>query len=200
MAGEWLTVEDLVRRIERDRVFYEESGGGVTLSGGEPLSQAGFTEDLLRACRGRDIHTVLDTCGYAPPDVFCRIAEHVDLFLFDVKVIDRDLHRESTGAENDLILANLRWLAKTKRQVIVRVPVIPGYTDGEANLRSISEFTRTLGLKRVDLLPYHRIAADKYRRLRVDYRMGDFAPPASERMNSIADSFARQGFGVRIGG
>jgi pyruvate formate lyase activating enzyme len=200
LAGEWVTVDGLVRRIERDRVFYEESGGGVTLSGGEPLQQPKFAEALLRACRSRGIPTVLDTCGYATASSFQRVAGHVDLFLFDLKVIDRDQHRRSTGVPNDLILKNLRWLAEQQRPVIVRVPVIPGHTDSEANLKAILELVRALGLSRVDLLPYHRIAADKYRRLHLDYAMGAVAPPRSETMTAIAEDFAREGLSVRIGG
>jgi len=200
LAGEWVTVDGLVRRIERDRVFYEESGGGVTLSGGEPLQQPKFAEALLRACRSRGIPTVLDTCGYATASSFQRVAGHVDLFLFDLKVINRDQHRRSTGVPNDLILKNLRWLAEQQRPVIVRVPVIPGHTDSEANLKAILELVRALGLSRVDLLPYHRIAADKYRRLHLDYAMGAVAPPRSETMTAIAEDFAREGLSVRIGG
>lgn len=200
IAGEWVTVDDLLGRIERDRVFYEESGGGVTLSGGEPLQQAQFAERLLQSCRERGIHTVVDTCGYAPAASFQRVAEHVDLFLFDLKVIDGDQHREVTGVPNELILNNLRWLAEQNRPVIVRVPVIPGYTDSDANLSAISKFVRSLGLQRIDLLPYHHIAADKYRRLRLKYRMDGVAVPAPERMSAIAESLSHEGFGVRIGG
>lgn len=200
MAGEEMSVDELLTKIERDRVFYEESGGGVTLSGGEPLQQPRFAERFLRACRDRGIHTTLDTCGYAPAESFQLVAKHVDLFLFDLKVIDRDRHREFTGVPNDLILNNLRWLAEQRRPVIVRVPVIPGYTDDGVNLSAIAAFTRSLGLARVDLLPYHRIAADKYRRLHLDYRMGDAETLPAQKMNEIATSFSRDGFHVRIGG
>jgi len=200
LAGEWVSVGTLLSHVERDRVFYEESGGGVTLSGGEPLQQPRFAERFLRACRDRGIHTALDTCGYAPAESFRRVAEYVDLFLFDLKVIDRDRHRESTGVPNDLILANLRWLAEQKRPVIVRVPVIPGHTDGEENLAAISKLAQSLGLSRVDLLPYHKIAADKYRRLHLDYRMGGAETLPAQRMSEIAKSFSHDGFRVRIGG
>ena len=200
MAGEWISVGTLLARVERDRVFYEESGGGVTLSGGEPLQQPRFAERFLRACRDRDIHTTLDTCGYAPAESFRRVAQHVDLFLFDLKVIDRDQHRESTGVPNDLIIDNLSWLAEQNRPVIVRVPVIPGHTDSEENLGAISRLARLLRLHRVDLLPYHKIAADKYRRLNMDYRMGNAETLPAQRMNEIAKSFSHDGFRVRIGG
>ena len=200
MAGEWWSVADVLAKVERDRVFYEESGGGVTLSGGEPLQQGDFAAALLSACRDRSIPTALDTCGYAAPDVFQRVAAQADLLLFDLKVIDAGRHRELTGAGNELILANLRWAATHGKAVIARVPVIPGCTDDAANLAEIAAVARSLDLTRVDLLPYHRIAMDKYRRLHRDYRLEAIAPPSPERMQAIADDFARQGLRVRIGG
>lgn len=199
-AGRWMSTDEVLAAVERDRVFYEESGGGVTLSGGEPLQQPQFAERLLRACRERGIHTAVDTCGYAPAASFQRVAEHVDLFLFDLKVIDPERHREFTGVTNDLILNNLRWLAEKGKNVILRVPVIPGYTDSGANMGAISALARTWRLPRIDLLPYHRIAMDKYQRLRLEYRLGTIAPPTAARMKAIADDFTHQGFGVHIGG
>lgn len=200
MAGRWMRVDEVLAKIERDRVFYEESAGGVTLSGGEPLQQARFAEEVLGACRARGVHTVLDTCGYAARSAFERVAEHVDLFLFDLKIIDRDQHRAFTGVTNDVILDNLRWLAEQKSEVVVRVPIIPGCTDSESNLAAISALARSLGLTRVDLLPYHRIARDKYKRLHREYPLDEVVPPPTARMQAIATEFARQGLGVRIGG
>jgi pyruvate formate lyase activating enzyme len=199
-AGARKSVEEVLAQVERDRVFYEESGGGVTLSGGEPLHQSGFAAALLAACRERGIHTTLDTCGYAPAATFQRVAEFVDLFLFDLKVIDGARHREMTGAPNDSILVNLRWLAEHRLPVVVRVPVIPGCTDDADNLAAIRTVVRSLGLPRVDLLPYHRVAMDKYKRLGLEYRMGAAVPPSAERMQAIAADFARPGLDVRIGG
>jgi pyruvate formate lyase activating enzyme len=200
LAGASVSVADLLKKIERDRVFYEESGGGVTLSGGEPLAQAAFAEKFLAACHDAGIHTALDTCGYASPAAFQRVAQHVDLFLFDLKVLDSQQHRELTGAPNQPILENLRWLAGQNKDVILRVPVIPGCTDSPANLDAIGTLAHSLHLGRIDLLPYHRIATDKYQRLHRANRMGDVVPPPPERMQAIADKFARAGFSVRIGG
>ena len=200
LAGTWMSVEEVLTKVERDRVFYDESGGGLTLSGGEPLQQAAFAQRLLAECRARGIHTALDTCGYAPAATFRRVAEHVDLFLFDVKVVDRERHRELAGVPSDPILENLCWLAQQDKQVVVRVPIIPGCTDDDANLAAICALARSLGLARIDLLPYHRIARDKYKRLHRDYRMEAVAPPPAERMRAIAEDLAREGFGVRIGG
>ena len=191
---------DVLSRVERDRMFYEESGGGITLSGGEPLQQPEFAEALLAACHARGIHTVVDTCGFAPAQTFQRIAKHVDLFLFDLKVIDEARHREVTGTANSVILKNLAWLAQGNSDVVIRVPVIPGYTDDEANLAAICTLARSSAIRRIDLLPYHRIAMDKYKRLRMEYRLGNVAPPNAERMKSIAGYVAGHGIDVRIGG
>jgi pyruvate formate lyase activating enzyme len=200
LAGLWMTVDDVLANVERDRMFYEESGGGVTLSGGEPLQQPEFTEALLRACKLRGIHTAVDTCGFATAASLQRIAPHVDLFLFDLKVIDPIRHREVTGASNDVILNNLEWLAKSTSEVVIRVPVIPGFTDDEANLCAICDVARSSAIRRIDLLPYHRIAMDKYQRLKIDYRLATLAPPTADRMNSIAGYIAGHGIDVRIGG
>ncbi len=195
-----MSAGEVLAEVERDRVFYEESGGGVTLSGGEPLQQAEFAEKLLRLCRERGIHTAVDTCGHALPAIFERIAGLVDLFLFDLKLIDAQRHREYTGGGNDLILKNLRWLAGRGSNVVARVAIIPTCTDSDENLSDIARLAGSLGLRRVSLLPYHRIAMDKYQRLGLDYRMGTVEPPSPARMNAIAAEFTRQGLEVRIGG
>lgn len=200
IAGKWMSAGEVLGQIERDRVFYEESGGGVTLSGGEPLQQGTFGEILLRLCRARGIHTTVDTCGYTAPGVLERIAAFVDLFLFDIKLIDPQQHREYTGVANDLILSNLNWLVTHNRNVILRVPVIPACTDSDENLSAIVRLARSLGLRRIHLLPYHRIAMDKYQRLGLEYKMGTTVPPSPARMNAIAAGFAREGLEVRIGG
>lgn len=200
LAGKWMTVDDVLAKIERDRVFYDESGGGVTLSGGEPLSQPEFAEHLLMALKTGGIHTAVDTCGHASTDVFERIAPYVDLFLFDIKVVDAHRHFELTGVRNDLILANLAFLANQRKRVIIRVPVIPGYTDDAENLSAICALARAHRIPRVELLPYHSIAKDKYQRLGLEYRLGDVVPPTASRMNEIAAGLRRPGVEVNIGG
>lgn len=200
LAGEWLSVEAALASVERDRAFYEESGGGVTLSGGEPVYQPDFAADFLAACRDAGIHTALDTCGFAAPQVFRHVAQHADLLLFDLKVLDPQRHRELTGVPNHVILENLRWAAGQHQSVIVRVPIIPGCTDDAANLQAIRNCAASLDLRRVDLLPYHRIAKDKYQRLHRDYRLDAAIPPSAQSMQAIADTFMHDGFEVRIGG
>lgn len=200
MAGQPMTVSETVAKILKDRTFFEESGGGVTISGGEPLMQPDFLEALLAACHAEDLHTALDTCGYCDPAALERISGQVDLFLYDLKLMDGERHRRFTGVDNKLILSNLRELAARGKRVDVRMPVVPGVNDDEENLRALAEFLSRLGLKRIDLLPYHEIGSDKYRRMKLEYRMGAAAQPTPERMQALAARLARDGFEVRIGG
>lgn len=198
--GRWVSVSDLTAEILKDRIFFDESGGGVTISGGEPLMQADFLEALLAACHAQRIHTVVETCGYAESRVVDRIAKNVDLFLFDLKLMNAEKHRKFTGVRNDRILANLSLLAESGKAVIVRIPVIPGVNDDEDNLAAVSGFLAPRGLRNVDILPYHRIAGGKYSRLGLTNRMENSLPPTEEHVQAIAARLRRDGFQVRIGG
>jgi len=200
LAGRSISVAEALAEVERDVVFFDESGGGVTLSGGEPLAQPEFAEALLAACRARGIHTALDTCGMAPRDVLLRVAVHADLVLFDLKAIEGGLHAKYTGAPNTVILENLEALAAAGRSVIVRYPLIPGVNDGAGELRAMAEFLRPLGLRRVDLLPYHRMGIDKYRRLGIRCPLEEFSSPDPVRVDEVAEALRRQGLEVRMGG
>jgi len=198
--GHWMSVSDVLAEVLKDQIFFDESGGGVTISGGEPLLQPDFVENLLAACRARRIHTVLDTCGYAESHVVDRIRKNVDLFLFDLKLMDPAKHQQFTGVGNDRILANLTLLAESGSAVIVRIPLIPGVNDDEDNLSAVSRFLSPLKLRDIDLLPYHRIASGKYSRLGLTYRLESLAPPTAEHVEGIAARLRRDGFQVRIGG
>jgi pyruvate formate lyase activating enzyme len=200
ILGQPMTVRAVLREVERDLVFYEESGGGVTLSGGEPLQQPAFAAALLEACRDRRIATVLETCGLADPAVLLDIAARADLVLYDLKVLDADKHRLYTGAPNDRILANLRALAAAGRPLVVRLPLIPAVNDSAEDLGDCFRFLAQLGLRRVDLLPYHRVGIDKYRRLGRPYRLPETAAPAAAHHRALAERFRREGFDVTIGG
>lgn len=200
LAGRWMSVSEVLAEVLKDEVFFDESGGGITVSGGEPLMQASFVEALLAAFQNRGIRTAMDTCGYASTDVMRRVLENVDLFLYDLKLMDSDRHRRFTGVGNDLILENLKMLAEHGSAVIVRIPVIPGVNDDGGNIEALSEFLRPLGLREIDLLAYHRIGSDKYRRLRVSYGMERVDPPTAGHMQAIATRLSRDGFSVRIGG
>lgn len=197
VAGRTMTVEQVLDVVERDRPFYEESGGGVTLSGGEPLLQPSFAVGLLRAAKQRGLHTALDTCGYAPWRTFERLRADVDLFLYDLKLVDPVRHRRYTGVGNDRILANLQRLSRLGHRIALRMPVVPGITDDAENVAAVCAFAASLPrLARVDLLAYHRTGVDKYRRLDRGYRLLHTDAPSRERMQQIAATMTAAGLPV----
>ncbi len=198
LVGRPMTVADVLAEIERDVAFYDESGGGVTFSGGEPLFQPTFLRGLLHACKGMGLHTALDTCGFASWDVLESIRTDVDLFLFDLKLMDDARHRESTGVSNGPILRNLLRLSERGHRIILRVPVVPEMNDDEENLRRIGAFAADLPtLERLDLLPYHNIGRDKYRRLAKACSMPQVDPPCDADMVELAAALRE--FGLPIG-
>ena len=201
IAGREVTIAELVREIERDRVFFDDSKGGVTLSGGEPLAQPVAAEDLLRACREREIHTTLDTCGYAAPDVFDRVTALADLVLFDVKILDPARHEQYTGVSNHLIHENLRRLASRGQEVTVRFPLIPGVNDTPAELHALSRLIDECRLRRVDVLPYHTIGRAKLRRLGQSLEEAtDFRVPSEDEAQVVAATLRHDGIQVLVGG
>jgi pyruvate formate lyase activating enzyme len=200
LAGRRMTVPEVLAEVLKDQVFFDESGGGVTVSGGEPLLQADFVEALLVACKARGIRTVLDTCGFADPGVLRRVSEHVDLFFYDLKLMDSEKHLRFTGVKNELILQNLKMLAECGKSIVVRVPVIPGVNDDSDNFDALSACLTSFGLQDVDLLPYHSLGKDKYERLHMPRGMEGVEPPTDEEMETLAERLRRDNFHVRIGG
>jgi pyruvate formate lyase activating enzyme len=200
LLGRRMSVPELMQRLRRDLVFYEESGGGVTFSGGEPLQQPEFLEAALVACRKEGLHTAVDTCGYASEAVLRRIIRHADLFLYDLKVLDETRHRQFAGVSNEPILRNLALLAREHGTVIVRIPVVPGVNEDDANLGENFRFLSSLGLRRVDLLPDHPAGIEKYHRLGIEYPLHDAKTPSHERLEEVAARYRDQGFEIRIGG
>ena len=201
IVGRMMSVDEVMAEVLRDVAFYDESGGGVTLSGGEPLLQADFAADLLRACKAHGLHTAVDTCGHVPATTFDRIRGDVDLFLYDLKLMDDTRHRQFTGATNRLILENLRQLATNGQRIVVRVPVIPGITDDSANLDAIAAFIQTLpGIERIDILAYHRIGGDKYARLGRENPLPPTKPPTEATMLAIQHRLESTGRPVNLGG
>jgi pyruvate formate lyase activating enzyme len=200
IAGRRMTVGELVAEIERDLIFFEESGGGVTLSGGEPLAQPRFVSALLGACRERGIGTVLDTCGYAPSSVFLNVALAADLVLFDLKLMDPARHKQYTGVSNRRILGNLKELVARGREVIVRIPVMPGINDTDDEIRQFARYLAKLPASEVELLPYHHIGAGKYKRLGLTYRLREATQPAAADLARFRDALARAGLNVRVRG
>ena len=200
IAGRRLTVGELVAEIERDLVFFEESGGGVTLSGGEPLAQPRFVSALLGACRERGIGTVIDTCGYAPSTVFLDVALAADLVLFDLKLMDAVRHKQYTGVSNRRILGNLEALVSRGRPVTVRIPVMPGINDTTDEIGQFATYLAELPASQVELLPYNNIGAGKYKRLGLTYRLPDAPRPTAEDLAHFRDALARAGLNVRVRG
>ena len=200
LLGRTMSVPELVKAVSRDVPFFEESGGGVTFSGGEPLWQAEFLEAALEACRANGIQTAVDTCGHAPSETLRRISQKTDLFLYDLKVMDPGRHRELAGVDNRLILRNLALLAREKAAIVVRIPVVPTVNDTPEEVGQALRFLRELGLRDVALLPYHQIGMEKYERLQAATQARRFEPPTPARMEELADRFRSEGFAVRIGG
>jgi pyruvate formate lyase activating enzyme len=201
LIGTKMHVSDVIREIEQDMIYYDQSGGGASFSGGEPLYQVDFLEALLVTCKDRGIHTTVDTSGFVPFKSIRRIMPYVDLFLFDVKIIDPEAHIQYTGVPNHRILHNLTELAKTKSRIIPRIPIIPGVNDGTENIIQTGEFLASQkAFSEVNILPYHRAAAQKYYRMGNDYILHDVLPPTEQQMSKIARELENFGFSVKIGG
>lgn len=199
-VGKQMTVADVMPEIEKDSDFYEQSGGGVTFSGGEALQQPEFLDGLLAACKSRGIHTVLDTCGYAPWQSVARIVDKVDLFLYDIKLMDDEQHRKYTGVSNKLIFENLEKLAAINRNIWIRVPVIAGINDGTENIEKLGAFVSSLQLQHVNLLPYHNIAITKYGRLGKTYQLAELQNASPQCLEDISQRLTAFGLQVKIGG
>lgn len=184
----------------RDAAFYEKSGGGVTFSGGEPLMQPDFLLELLQICKGRGFHTALDTCGFARWEIIERVRPFVDLFLYDIKVVDPERHRRFTGVSNRLILENLSKLCAHGHDIILRAPLIPGVNDGQANIEALGALAARLSLRRVDVLPYHNTAGNKYEGLNRPYSLSGLQPQSKDEINEIARQLGAFGLHIRVGG
>jgi len=182
-VGREISVEEVATLVERDMVFFDESGGGVTFSGGEPLSQPEFLIKALEVCGAMGIHRAVDTSGYADRDVLMEVAARTDLFLYDLKLADASAHLSHTGVESFSIRENLRVLCDTGVAIELRMPMIPGINDSDASLDSMKEFVDSLPRRLpVKLLPYHRAAMDKYSRFGMKVPLPDTEEPSAERM------------------
>ena len=199
LAGREMSVEQVVSEVVKDTLFYEESGGGVTLSGGEPLMQAEFTRDIAVRCHELDIHTALDTSGYAPEKELMKVAGTIDRFLYDIKVVDDAIHRAYTGVSNRGILRNLRMLDEMRKRIWIRFPLVPGVNDDEQSLSDLIDLIGSLrAVEAVQVLPYHRAGEGKYRRLGREYAFLGTEEPSGE--DAAAYLAKETGLPVRIGG
>lgn len=202
ILGRSVTVEALILEVERDRIFFEESGGGVTFSGGEPLAQPDFLCAVLDACHERGLHTAVDTTCYAEAEVIERVAGHAKLFLCDLKHLDSTEHESFTGVRNESILANIRRLSDLDKPLYLRVPLIPGFNENRKNIRQTIDFIQSIDtVQRVDVLPYNRSGLDKTKRLGAGApELKDFGPPDNALVEKVVRQFKRAGIDVKVGG
>ena len=198
--GKYVTVDELFHLIKRYEVYYRSSNGGVTLGGGEPTFQGEFAYALLQRLKEDHINVALDTCGYTKTDLGLKLLMEADLLLYDIKGMDPQEHLRNTGVSNEIILANLKKLDAMRKEIIIRMPIVPGYNDSESNIKSAAEFLSQLkSVKRVDLLPYHEYGKVKYKQLGREYKCRA-KPPTIEQMKSIKEFLESYGLNVQIGG
>ncbi len=197
-TGKWMSVEEVMEEAAADDLFYQNSGGGITLSGGDPLQQWEFAVELLKDCKRRGFHTAIETSGFAEWGILEELLEYTDLVLYDVKHMDPARHREGTGKTNELILENARKAA-ARRRLWVRVPLVPGYNDSEENLRETARFAKEIGAARVSILPYHAWGVSKFEKLGRTFTMGDVTAPASEQVEHARQIVQAAGVPTLVG-
>ncbi len=188
LCGREYGIEEVMRELLRDKCFYENSGGGVTFSGGECMLQIDFLSEILRECKTEGIHTAVDTAGNVPFSYFERILPFTDLFLYDIKAFSAEKHKEGTGADNARILENAKRLSG-KSKILFRIPVIGGFNDEETEMQKIADFLKDISHEKVELLPYHALGEHKYRALGVNVEV--FSAPSPERMKRFRTMFER---------
>ena len=200
-AGRKVTVDEVVAEIEKDIAFYDESGGGITFSGGEPLMQPEFLLQLLEACAALDLHRTVDTTGYADSKLLQAVALKTDLFLYDLKLMDAARHRDFTGVSNVRILNNLKLLSRDGARIQVRVPIIPGINNDDENIdRTVAFVSDLAGVEQIAILPFHNSARGKYGRLGMECLSPDIEGPDDEHLKIIAERLSKSGLPVKIGG
>jgi pyruvate formate lyase activating enzyme len=201
IRGELMSVEEVYEIIEKDRIFYEKSGGGVTFSGGEPLVQHEFLREMLEMSKNNGLHTAVETSGFADRPIFEKVMGKVDLFLYDLKIMDNGKHREIVGTGNEPVVENLQKLAGSGKNVIVRIPVVPGFTMNGNNMTEIFAFVASLKeINTVHLLPYHKYGKSKYRFIGRNCELENTEAPDGEEMAKIAESAQSYGLKCIIGG
>lgn len=202
MIGKDMSVDEVMKEILKDSITYEESGGGVTLSGGEPLVQIDFLFKLLKILKSSNIHTAIDTSGYSNLENIKKIIDYTDLFLYDLKLLDDDLHRKYTLVSNECILNNLEYILQNGKEVIIRFPVISGINDTRENINKMKDFisSKKGKIKEIHLLPFHNIANNKYNKLKLENIMKDVPALDEKDLISMKEEFESVGLTVKISG
>jgi pyruvate formate lyase activating enzyme len=199
--GKEITVDELIIEILKDKIFYDESNGGVTISGGEPLMQSDFLKTTLKECKRKGIHTAVDTSGYVSTEILNDVATETDLFLYDLKLINDDLHQKYTGVSNQIILKNLHELDQLEKKIIIRIPIVPELTDTNENLYAIRGFISSLNnVIEVDLLPYHKAGEGKYKKYGKENKMSETESPERINLEYIKLFYSELKCRVKIGG
>jgi pyruvate formate lyase activating enzyme len=198
--GERMTVAEVWDAVRRDKIFYDSSGGGVTVSGGEPLLYASFVRELFEQCRAEGMNTCVETCGFVNPQAFQEVLPVTDHFLFDLKLMDTDGHKKYTGAPNDTILKNAALVSDRCADVIFRLPLIPGINDSSLNTDATAAFLRGLnnGNVRLEIMPYHRLGQSKYAALHMPYDMAEIGPMQDEQAEAIKKAYMDRGIHCTI--
>jgi len=200
MIGKEYEAKELTNEILKDELFFED-GGGVTISGGEPFVQYDFLMEILSLLRNEQLNIALDTSGYTSEDRLLSSLKYVSLFLYDLKIMDSKKHKAYTGVDNKIILDNLKSLDENGAKIAVRIPVIPTINDDNENIEKTIDFLLKLkNIVSVDLLPFHNMMIDKYKRLKMPYLLGNIAKPNDNKMEKIKKEFQLAGFQVNIGG
>lgn len=199
-VGEDITAREVLEIVEKDRIYYRRSGGGLTLSGGESLTQPEFALALLKGAKEMGISTAIETTSCAEYDVIEKLLPYIDTYLMDIKHTNPDKHKEFTGRDNSLILANAKRLAKDAKKLIIRVPVIPTFNDTPEEIYAIASYAKEIGVEELHLLPYHRLGTDKYKGLGREYLMGHVDLIPKEKIETLENVAKSAGLTVKIGG
>jgi pyruvate formate lyase activating enzyme len=183
LIGRYVTVQELMKELKKDDVFYRMSDGGITISGGEPLYQADFVRDLLKELKKKNYHTSIETCSFCPWEQFQKVIDYTDLFLCDIKNMDQKNHLKGTGVKNFLILDNIMKLSRVAKKVIIRIPVIPKFNDNDQNMKQIIDFALKNSIDEIHLLPYHDYGASKYKAIGRKYNLHDRKSPQKSQLD-----------------
>lgn len=201
IVGQDVTVGEIIDIVERDRIYYRRSGGGLTLSGGESLTQPDFAVALFKTAKARGINTAMESTGFADFSVISRYLPYLDLYLMDIKHMNSAKHKEFTSQPNELILENAKKITDAGARLIVRTPVIPTFNATKEEIGEIAKFASSLkGVTQMHILPYHRIGTDKYKGLNRDYSLTGIEPPSKELMNELLEVVNSYGLKGQIGG